>query len=138
MALRLQGAAFWDVLTFILNSVLFALVGLQLPHVVAALEERASGEVAAAAVAVSLTVVLVRILWVFPFTLGPKLVRSTGAATPAWRASRSWHGPGCAAPSRSLLRSRSRSRWRTADLLIFLTFVVILVTLVGRGPRSRR
>ena len=42
-ALRLQGAAFWDVLTFILNSVLFALVGLQLPHVVEALEVAAVG-----------------------------------------------------------------------------------------------
>ena len=132
-ALRLQGAAFWDVLTFILNSVLFALVGLQLPHVVAALEEQASGEVAAAAVAVSLTVVLVRILWVFPFTLGPKLVRSTGAARPAWRSVTivAWAGMRGAVSLAAALAIPLDVANR--DLLIFLTFVVILVTLVGQG-----
>ena len=132
-ALRLQGAAFWDVLTFILNSVLFALVGLQLPHVVAALEEQASGEVAAAAVAVSLTVVLVRILWVFPFTLGPKLMRTTGPARPAWRSVTivAWAGMRGAVSLAAALAIPLDVANR--DLLIFLTFVVILVTLVGQG-----
>jgi Na+/H+ antiporter len=135
-ALRLQGAAFWDVLTFILNSVLFALVGLQLPHVVAALEDQASGEVAAAAVAVSLTVVLVRILWVFPFTLGPKLLRPSEpghAAHGAWRSVSivAWAGMRGAVSLAAALAIPLDVPNR--DLLIFLTFVVILVTLVGQG-----
>ena len=132
-ALRLQGAAFWDVLTFILNSVLFALVGLQLPRVVEALEEQASGEVAAAAVAVSATVVLVRILWVFPFTLGPKLLRGTGSARPAWRSVSivAWAGMRGAVSLAAALAIPLDVPNRY--LLIFLTFVVILVTLVGQG-----
>jgi CPA1 family monovalent cation:H+ antiporter len=132
-ALRLQGAAFWDVLTFILNSVLFALVGLQLPRVVEALEEQASGEVAAAAAAVSATVVLVRILWVFPFTLGPKLVRGPGGAGPAWRSVSivAWAGMRGAVSLAAALAIPFDVPNR--DLLIFLTFVVILVTLVGQG-----
>jgi monovalent cation/hydrogen antiporter len=113
--------------------VLFALVGLQLPHVVAALEEQASGEVAAAAVAVSLTVVLVRILWVFPFTLGPKLVRSSSSAGPAWRnvSIVAWAGMRGAVSLAAALAIPLDVPNR--DLLIFLTFVVILVTLVGQG-----
>ena len=131
-ALRLQGAAFWDVLTFILNSMLFALVGLQLPNVVSALEEQPSGEVAAAAVAVSLTVVLVRIVWVFPFTLGPKLVGS-GRAGPAWRGASivAWAGMRGAVSLAAALAIPFDVPNR--QLLIFLTFVVILVTLVGQG-----
>jgi len=131
-ALRLQGAAFWDVLTFILNSVLFALVGLQLPNVVSALDEQASGEVAAAAVAVSLTVVLVRIVWVFPFTLGPKLV-GPGDARHAWRGASivAWAGMRGAVSLAAALAIPLEVPNR--ELLIFLTFVVILVTLVGQG-----
>jgi len=131
-ALRLQGGAFWDVLTFILNSVLFALVGLQLPSVVSALDEQPSGEVAAAAVAVSLTVVLVRIVWVFPFTLGPKLV-GAGHARPAWRGASivAWAGMRGAVSLAAALAIPFEVPNR--ELLIFLTFVVILVTLVGQG-----
>ena len=131
-ALRLQGAAFWDVLTFILNSALFALVGLQLPRVVSALEEQPSGEVAAAAVAVSATVVLVRILWVFPFTLGPKLVGPRDASR-AWRGVSivAWAGMRGAVSLAAALAIPLDVPNR--DLLIFLTFVVILVTLVGQG-----
>jgi len=120
------------VLTFILNSVLFALVGLQLPSVVSALDEQPSGEVAAAAVAVSLTVVLVRIVWVFPFTLGPKLV-GAGHARPAWRGASivAWAGMRGAVSLAAALAIPFDVPNR--ELLIFLTFVVILVTLVGQG-----
>jgi monovalent cation/hydrogen antiporter len=88
---------------------------------------------AAAALAVSATVVLVRILWVFPFTLGPKLVRGTGSARPAWRSVSivAWAGMRGAVSLAAALAIPLDVPNR--DLLIFLTFVVILVTLVGQG-----
>ena len=137
-ALRLQGAAFWDVLTFILNSVLFGkLVGLQLLHVVAALEEQASGEVAAAAVAVSLTVVLRPDPVGVPVHARAGFVRSTGAATPAWRSVTivAWAGMRGAVSLAAALAIPLEVANR--DPLIFLTFVVILVTLAA-SSRSRR
>ena len=131
-ALRLQGAAFWDVLTFVLNSVLFALVGLELPHVVDAIRDEPAGEVAAAAVAVSAGVVLIRIVWVYAFMFGPYVLGGR-APRAKWRhvAVVSWAGMRGAVSLAAALAIPFDVPQR--DLLIFLAFVVILVTLVGQG-----
>ena len=134
-ALRLQGGAFWDVLTFVLNSVLFALVGLQLPQVVEAIGDLPAGEVARAAVAVSAAVVLVRILWVFAFMFGPYVRGWLGGRYPRakWRgvAVVSWAGMRGAVSLAAALAIPLDVPQR--ELLIFLVYVVILVTLVGQG-----
>jgi len=135
-ALRLQGAAFWDVFTFSLNSVLFALVGLQLPQVIDAVRTEDPGTVAAAAVGVSLAVVLLRIAWVFPLTYLPRrfvgVFRPTDPS-PKWQnvAIVAWGGMRGAVSLAAALAIPLEVPHR--ELLIFLTFVVILVTLVGQG-----
>jgi monovalent cation/hydrogen antiporter len=87
--MRLQGFAVAELLTFLLNGLIFILIGLQLRNVVGGLSRFTVGELIAYAVLVSLTVVLVRMLWVFLATYVPRWVsrqlrergpRSPGAA----------------------------------------------------------
>ena len=135
-ALRLQGAAFWDVFTFILNSVLFTLVGLQLPQVLDVIGTEPAGQIAAAAVGASVAVIAIRVAWVFAFTYGPRRllagVRSRDPY-PAWQQVSvvAWGGLRGAVSLAAALAIPLDVPHR--DLLIFLTFVVILVTLVGQG-----
>jgi monovalent cation/hydrogen antiporter len=86
---RLQGEAFWRILVFVMNAVLFTLIGLQLPQILDSLEGRSASEVAAAAVAVCATV---------------------GIRTRRGRSRSSSGGQACAAQFRSRRRWRSRSR----------------------------
>src|SRR6059058_5103662 len=73
---RLDGAAMWQILTFVVNALLFALVGLQLNHILDSLSGRTAGELVWEAAIVAGTVILVRIIWVFPFTYLPWLLWS--------------------------------------------------------------
>ena len=68
---RLQGRGFWEVLTFLLNVLLFGLVGLQLRPILDAL----SGErwsILGEAAAIVLAVIVLRIVWVFTATYLPR------------------------------------------------------------------
>src|SRR5439155_16400188 len=71
---RLQGGPFWNMIQFLLNGFVFILIGLQLPEVVRALPEHSVRLLAWYAVLISLAVVLIRILWVFPATYLPRLL----------------------------------------------------------------
>src|ERR687887_2072482 len=65
---RLQGIALWEILFFVLNSLLFALVGLQLPVIVDALSGRSASTLLGYAAAVALGVLVARFVWVIPGT----------------------------------------------------------------------
>ena len=133
---RLQGLAVWEIVQYLLNALLFVLVGLQLPVVVDGLEDVSAGRLVGYAALVSLTVIGLRFLWVFASIDAPKRLAATDVELAAASSS---PGPGCAARSRWPRRSRSRSRpthgepFPGRDLILFLTFAVILVTLVGQG-----
>ncbi|MFJ8161045.1 Na+/H+ antiporter [Streptomyces sp. NPDC096136] len=73
-ATRLQEEAVWKVVAFVLESVVFALIGLQLPVVLRGLSEYEGLAAAWYAVAVFLAVVLARFVWVFPATFVPRWV----------------------------------------------------------------
>jgi CPA1 family monovalent cation:H+ antiporter len=68
---RLRTLGFWEALTFVLESVLFLLIGLQLPHITRGL---ALGKPLAYAAAVILTLIVVRMLWMFGFSLLTRVV----------------------------------------------------------------
>ena len=69
---RMQLYGLWGILVFLLNGMLFVLIGLQLPTIVEGLQERPMGDVAMYAVAVALTVMVTRAAWVYPLTYVPR------------------------------------------------------------------
>ncbi|HET7270646.1 MAG TPA: cation:proton antiporter, partial [Rubrobacter sp.] len=139
---RLQGYAVWELMTFLLNGLIFVLIGLQLRNVVEQLGEYSAGEIISYAVLVSLTVILVRMAWVFPATYIPRWVsRSVRERDPSppWRAVMviAWTGMrgviSLAAALALPLQTASGAEFPQRDLIIFLTFCVILATLVVQG-----
>jgi CPA1 family monovalent cation:H+ antiporter len=141
-ATRLLGVSFWEVLVYLLNAVLFVLVGLQLhPILNQLLPDPAIVRIGHAAL-VSAVVIAVRIAWGFTV---PYLVRVLDRR-PAQRARRvgarerlvaGWsgmHGAVSLAAALALpLTTSTGQPFPHRHLIIFLTFAVILATLVGQG-----
>ena len=73
-ATRLQEEAVWKMVAFVLESAVFALIGLQLPVVLKGLGEYEGGRAAWYAVAVFVAVVVVRFVWVYPATFLPRML----------------------------------------------------------------
>src|SRR5580692_5897594 len=73
---RLQGGPVWEMVEFLLNGFVFILIGLQLPEVLHALSghEIPIHQLVWYALLISLAVILIRILWVFPATYLPRLL----------------------------------------------------------------
>lgn len=123
---RLEANAFWNVLTFLLESTLFVLVGLQARSVVEALPGSA-GEIALAAAAVVAAVVVVRIavsLLLARLPVAERLVVG-------WAGMR---GAISLAAALSIpLTTDAGAAFPARESIIFLTLVVIVATLVGQG-----
>jgi monovalent cation/hydrogen antiporter len=139
---RLQGYAVWELVTFLLNGLIFVLIGLQLRNVVEQLGEYSAGDLILYAVLVSLTVILVRMAWVFPATYVPRWVSRRlreRDPSPPWQAVMviAWTGMrgviSLAAALALPLQTASGAEFVWRDLIIFLTFCVILATLVVQG-----
>ena len=141
-ATRLQLNALWELVIFLLNGVLFVLVGLQLPEIVDALEGYSAGEVAGYASAVVLTVVVVRFAWVFPGTYLPRLlsrrVRERDPA-PSWQepfaiAFTGMRGAVSLAAALSIPQVvEGGGEFPFRDLIIFLAFATIVFTVCVEG-----
>ncbi len=139
---RLQAGAVWDTLVFLLNSIIFLLIGLQLPAVRANLSQYSLPTLLQDALAICLVVILVRPFWVFPGAYLPRWfsrrIRET-EPNPTWQAVSivAWSGMrGVVSLAAALALpavTASGEPFPGRDLLIFLTFAVILGTLVGQG-----
>lgn len=139
---RLQGYFVWDILDFIINAILFVLIGLQLRAVVDGLSGYSASTLAGYALAVSGVVVGTRIVWLFT---APYLIRAidrrpaqrarrVGAG---WRLVAAWCGMrGAVSLAVALalpLTTDADEAFPQRDLIIFLTFAVIFFTLVVQG-----
>jgi Na+/H+ antiporter len=140
--MRLQGVSVWEILTFLLNAVLFLLVGMQLPNIIEDLSGESTGELIFWGALVSATVIVVRLAWGFtvPYLLRAidrRAVQRERRASARERLVVGWAGMrGAVALAAALavpLRTDSGAPFPERDLIIFLAFVVILVTLVGQG-----
>ncbi|SNS38494.1 sodium/proton antiporter, CPA1 family [Geodermatophilus saharensis] len=125
----------WEVIDFLLTGIVFALIGLELPSILEEVRGLPAGTVVGAAVAVTLAVVLSRPAWVFPATylgrLVPRLRRRDPATPWQYPAVLSWagmRGVVSLAAALALLPGVPQG-----NLLVFLTFVVVVATLVGQG-----
>jgi monovalent cation/hydrogen antiporter len=140
--MRLQGVAVWEILTFLLNAVLFLLVGLQLPGILDQLSGRETGDLVLWGALLSAVVILVRLAWVFTLPYVSRLIdrresrrrRRLGAPE---RLVVGWAGMrgsvSLAAALAIPLETDAGAAFPGRDLIIFLAFAVILVTLVGQG-----
>ena len=139
---RLQGYATWELITFLMNGLIFILIGLQLRSVVEGLDDYTAGQLVSYALLTSLTVILVRMVWVFPATYVPRWasrrIRERDPSPP-WRSVSviAWTGMrgviSLAAALALPLQMASGVQFPDRDLIIFLTFCVILATLVVQG-----
>lgn len=77
-ATRLQEEAVWKMVAFVLESSVFALIGLQLPVVLDGLGDYEGTDAAWYAVAVFLVVAAARFVWVYPATYLPRLSHASG------------------------------------------------------------
>lgn len=136
---RLQGGPVWAIVEFLLNGFVFILIGLQLPEVLRAVREHSEysiGQLTGYALAISGAVIVIRILWVFPATYLPRLIFKKICAQdpyPDWRHVTivAWTGMrGVVSLAAALALDET---FPGRDLILFLTFMVILATLVVQG-----
>ncbi len=138
---RLQVNAFWQMVKFLLEGLVFLIVGLQLREIVAVLDTPA-GQVAGVTLAVLATVVIGRFVWVFPATYLPRRIPRIRRRDPdpPWSIPTivSWAGmrgvitlaTALALPvSTAVVGVESYPR----ALFVWLAFAVIVVTLVLQG-----
>jgi monovalent cation/hydrogen antiporter len=141
---RLRGGPVWEMVEFLLNGFVFILIGLQLPEVLSALSGHSIPfhRLIWYALLISLAVIVIRILWVFPATYLPRLLfrkLCRHDPHPPWRHVTivAWTGMrgvvSLAAALAIPLTLRDSSPFPGRDLILFLTFVVILATLVLQG-----
>ena len=135
---RLQGLAVWEIVIFVLNALLFALVGLQLSSILDSLTGLSNAELVTYALLVTGTVILTRILWLPFFTHLPYWLRGTMSRKPLSQSFLiSWAGMrGAVSLAAALaipLTTDAGGAFPERDLIIFLTFCVILGTLVLQG-----
>ena len=139
---RLTGAAFWNALVFLLNGVVFMLIGLQLPEVIRGLHDHPPRELLLYAAVVGGVVIVTRMIWVFPGAYLPRFLSSRIRARdpyPPWQsvAVAGWCGMrGVVSLAAALAVPHVLPDGREfpeRDLILFLTFCVILTTLVGQG-----
>src|SRR5438876_1071064 len=139
---RLQANAVWNVLVFLLNGLVFLLIGLQLRSILETIAGHSLLTLIWQALLISLAVIAVRIAWVFPATYLPPLVSPRlrpRERPPSWRNVLivAWTGMrggvSLAAALALPLTLTGSVPFPQRDLVIFFTFGVILVTLVGQG-----
>src|SRR6266487_1475355 len=130
---RLDGAAMWQILTFVVNALLFGFVGLQLHHILNALSSRSAAELVGDAAMIGLAVIVIRIVWIFPLSYVPWLLWGRSErreAAPPWQrpAVVSWMGlRGAVTLAAALalpLQTHAGDPFPSRALIIYLAFAV--------------
>ncbi len=139
---RISAAGLWSTLTFLLNGFVFILIGLQLPGILSELGNYSIWEAIGYGLIISLLTIIIRIIWVFPGAYLPRfLFKSIREKEPrptervvflvAWSGMRGVVSLASALAIPLVLKDGSNFPHR--NLILFITFVVILVTLVLQG-----
>ena len=140
--MRIQGFAVWELIVFLLNAVLFVLIGLQLPSILDAVSEIDAATLPGYALATIGVVIGTRFLWLFttPYVLRAldrrpsQLERRVG---PAPRVVVGWAGMrGAVTLAAALalpLETDAGAPFPERELVIFLAYCVVLFTVVVQG-----
>ena len=132
---RLQLHSVYQTVIFLLESVVFSLIGLQLPTLIRDLSQAEAWP--AEALAVTATLIAIRIVWVFP--LSAIIQRRGGARRPSWPvpAVVSWAGARGVVPLTAALSipltSASGAPLPRRDLILAIATAVIVISLIVQG-----
>ena len=136
---RLVSAAVWNILIYLLNALVFLLIGIELRAIVG------DGAIVArwlpAALWISLALIVLRMAWAFAQAYIPRAFRpgerQRDPAQWRWITVIGWSGlrgiVSLAAALALPLSTRAGAAFPQRDAIIFITFCVIVVTLVGQG-----
>lgn len=143
---RLQAGATWDTIIFILNGIIFILIGLQLPSILDSIEQHSFVDLMAYGGIVSLAVIVGRIIWVYPGAYLPRIsrkIRESESQTNvklvtivAWSGMRGVVSLAAALALPKVIMAND-APFPNRDLIIFLTFCVIFSTLIFQGLTLR-
>lgn len=143
---RIRGLAVWQTFIFLVNAVIFILIGLQLPAVLSELGDYPVERLVQWSLIISLGVIVVRILWVFPGAYLPRILSAAVRAkepSPGWKgvAVVGWTGlrgvVSLAAALALPVETAGGLPFPYRSLLLLLTFAVILSTLLVQGLTLR-
>ncbi|TMK74177.1 MAG: Na+/H+ antiporter, partial [Actinobacteria bacterium] len=136
---RMQAFSVWEILTYLLNSALFVLIGLQLGPILGGASELATGTLIGYAAIISAVVIGVRVLWQFtmPYLIRALDRRASQVARRAGAGPRfivAWSGMrGAVSLAAALalpLQTDAGAPFPKRDILISITFGVLFATLV--------
>jgi monovalent cation/hydrogen antiporter len=141
-ATRLQGIFFWEFFTYLVEGMVFLITGLQVRTLIAGIHDYSMSELTFSAAIVSAVVIVSRFLWMYPATYLPRWLFATirrKDPSPPWQ----WPFLLAFAGVRGIVSlaaalaipftTLSGAPFPQRDLILFVTFSVILVTLVGQG-----
>ncbi|MEO7990003.1 MAG: Na+/H+ antiporter [Chryseolinea sp.] len=139
---RVQGSNVWSTIGFVLNGLVFLLIGLQLPSIVSQVEEVSLGQAIWYGFAISLILIIGRMLSTVGAMLFTRFMSrfiTVADPNPGWKIPIifGWAGMRgvvslAAALSIPLLAQEGHA-FPYRNLILFITFIVILVTLVVQG-----
>ena len=139
---RIQGVFFWDFFIYVIEGMVFLITGLQARTLIARIGDYSMSELAISAAVVSAVVITARFVWMYPATylprwLFPPLKRRDPSPSWQWPFLLAFTGVrgivSLAAALAIPLATVNGQPFPYRDLILFLTFAVILVTLVGQG-----
>jgi monovalent cation/hydrogen antiporter len=141
-ATRMQAHGAWSTTIFVLNGLVFILIGLELPVVIEGLDRYSIGEAIGYGLVISLVAIVVRMIWVYPIAYVPLWFNVRVRAdhvNPTWKGPTiiGWAGMRgvvslASALSVPMLLTNGEP-FPHRNLILFITFIVILVTLVFQG-----
>lgn len=141
-ATRLQGIFFWDLVTYFLEGFIFLLTGLEARALFDHTSDFLLNEVVIAVLTTVAVIIVARFIWVFPTIylprwLSPKLARRDPSPPWQWAFLIAFVGVrgvvSLAAALAIPLVTLSGEAFPHRNLIFFITFGVILITLVGQG-----
>ncbi len=138
----MQGVFFWEFFTYVLEGMVFLITGLQTRTILGRIGHYPLSQLAISALVITLVVIVARFMWTFPTTYLPRWlfppIRRRDPSPPwQWAFVLAFTGVrgivSLAAALAIPLAISTGEPFPDRDLILFLTFAVILVTLVGQG-----
>lgn len=136
---RVRVSGFWVTIVFMLNAFIFVYVGLQFHRIVSALQMYSTWQLLFYGIAISATVIVVRLFWVFAQGLLPQTnepEHESGKADWAHVGVLAWSGMRggiSLAAAIAIPLETAAGPFPNRALIVFITFCVLLATLIGQG-----